>query len=109
MKHGNLSLHLEFSQSWDNSGATADNEMGSFTYTVQVHIEQGKMFSKQLASDVIIAELPAMLPGLSRANWLPQQEQMLQCSLSNWLSLRKPVKIVSNVEAACLLLQLYVF
>ena len=29
MKHGNLSLHLEFSQSWDNSGATADNEVGS--------------------------------------------------------------------------------
>jgi len=32
------------------------------------------MFSKQLASDVTIAELQAMLPGLSNANWLPQQE-----------------------------------
>ena len=30
-----------------------------------------------------------MLPGLWRANWLPQE---LQCSLSNWLSLWKPVK-----------------
>ena len=57
------------------------------------------MFSKQLASDVIFAEqLQPMLQGLSRANWLAQQEQeLVQCSLSNWLSLRKPVKSTTNI------------
>ena len=36
-----------------------------------------------------------MLPGLSIANWLMKKKK-LQCSLVNWLSLRKPVKSMGD-------------
>ena len=38
-----------------------------------------------------------MLPGLRRANWLPPPQE-LQCSLSNWPSLRKPVKKIKQID-----------
>ena len=53
-----------------------------------------KMFSKQLASDVVIVFLVQCSQGSEEqtGHQKQEEEEKKQCSLSNWLFLRKPVK-----------------
>ena len=53
------------------------------------------MFSKQLASDVVIVFLVQCSQGSEEqtGHQKQEEEEKKQCSLSNWLFLRKPVKI----------------
>ena len=55
-----------------------------------------KMFSKQLASDVVIVFLVQCSQGSEEQTGHQKQEK--QCSLSNWLFLRKPVKIKLKLD-----------